>query len=235
MCCPCSRDEEIYRRDRNTEQTFGHEREEDEPPGKQSQPMKGGGPNLRRIADLLFEVGMLKRTPRTGYRFLGTGEESVAEHLFSACFIGYCLAQLEGGVDAFKVVKMCLFHDLPEARTGDQNYVYKKYVQVDEERAAEDLAAGLPFADEITGLIAEFNAHKTHEALLSHDADQLALLLQLKEHKDLGSRYADEWLRNNAKRLQTPLAKSMAEAILKTDLSAWWFNKEDADWWIKGK
>ncbi|MCJ7663343.1 MAG: HD domain-containing protein [Desulfobacterales bacterium] len=197
--------------------------------------MVKAGANLKRIADLLFEVGMLKKTPRTGYRFLGTGEESVAEHLFSTAFIGYCLAQLDEGVDAFKVVMMCLFHDLPEARTGDHNYVYKKYVQVDEERAAEDLAAGLPFANEIKGLIAEFNAHKTQEALLSHDADQLALLLQLKEHKDLGSRYADEWLRNNAKRLQTEVAKNMAEAILQTDLSAWWFAQGDADWWIKGK
>lgn len=190
---------------------------------------------MKRIADLLFEVGMLKRTPRTGYRFLGTGEESVAEHLFSTAFIGYCLAQLDDKVDAFRVVKMCLFHDLPEARTGDQNYVYKKYVQVDEERAAGDLAAGLPFAEEVTGLIAEFNACETQEALLAHDADQLALLLQLKEHKDLGSRYADEWLRNNAKRLQTPVAKKLADAILQTDLSAWWFTEGDADSWIKGR
>jgi putative hydrolase of HD superfamily len=197
--------------------------------------MRRRGSSLRRIADLLFEVGMLKRTPRTGYRFLGTGAESVAEHLFSTCFIGYALAQLEGKVDAFKLVKMCLFHDLPEARTGDQNYVYKKYVRVDEERAIEDLAAGLPFADEIKGLIAEFNAKETREALLSHDADQLALLLQLKEHKDLGNRYADEWLRNNAKRLHTDVAKRLAKAILQTDLSAWWFRKGDADWWIKGK
>jgi putative hydrolase of HD superfamily len=193
------------------------------------------GSNLRRIADLLFEVGMLKRTPRTGYRFLGTGEESVAEHLFSAAFIGYALAHMDGGVDVFKVVKMCLFHDLPEARTGDQNYVYKKYVRVDEERAAADLTRGLPFADEIKGLIAEFNACATHEALLAHDADQLALLLQLKEHKDLGNRYADEWLRNNAKRLRTGAGKKLSEAILQTDLSAWWFKEGDADWWIKGK
>jgi putative hydrolase of HD superfamily len=179
--------------------------------------------DLRRIADLFFEVGMLRRTPRTGYRFLGTGEESVAEHLFSTAFIGYCLARLDGEVDAFTVVQMCLFHDLPEARTGDQNYVYKKYVRVDEERATADLAAGLPFADEIKELIAEFNAQETRAARLAHDADQLALLLQLKEHKDLGNRYADAWLRNNAKRLQTETAKKLAEAILKTDLSAWWF------------
>jgi putative hydrolase of HD superfamily len=190
---------------------------------------------VERIADLLFEAGMLKRTPRTGYRFLGTGQESVAEHLFSTAFIGYVLAQLTEGVDAFKVVKMCLFHDLPEARTGDQNYVYKKYVQVDEEQATEDLAAGLPFAEEIKGLIAEFNAKKTQEALLSHDADQLALLQQLKEHKDLGSRHAEAWLRNNAKRLQTDVAKQLAEAILQTDLSAWWFTKENEEWWVTGK
>ena len=190
---------------------------------------------MKRIANLLFEAGMLKRTPRTGYRFLGTGEESVAEHLFSTAFIGYILAQLDGEVDAFRVVKMCLFHDLPEARTGDQNYVYKKYVQVDEERATEDLAAGLPFAEEMKSLIAEFNTKKTQEARLSHDADQLALLLQLKEHKDLGSRYADEWLHHNAKRLQTEVAKKMAEAIQQTDLSAWWFKEENEEWWVKGK
>jgi len=190
---------------------------------------------VKRIADLLFEVGMLKRTPRTGYHFLGTGEESVAEHLFRTAFIGYVLAQLEEGVDTFKVVKMCLFHDLPEARTGDQNYVYKKYVQVDEERAAEDLTVGLPFAEEIKGLIAEFNAQQTQEALLSNDADQLELLLQLKEHKDLGSRYADEWLRYNAKRLKTEVGRRLAEAILQTDFSAWWFKKEDEDWWVKGR
>ncbi len=190
---------------------------------------------MKRIADLLFEVGMLKRTPRTGYRFLGTGEESVAEHLFSAAFIGYVLAQLEKNVDAFKVIKMCLFHDIPEARTGDQNYVYKKYVQVDEKRAVEDLAAGLPFAEEIKGLIAEFNDQKTQEALLSHDADQLELLLRLKEHKDLGNRYADEWLRNSAKRLQTEVGRRLAEAILQTDFSTWWLKEEDEEWWVRGK
>ena len=192
-------------------------------------------PFLVRVADLLFEVGMLKRTPRTGYRFLGSGEESVAEHLFSAAFIGYVLARLEKSVDGAKVMKMCLFHDLPEARTGDQNYVYKKYVQADEQRAAEDMAEGLPFAEEITELIAEFNAQETQEALLSHDADQLALLLRLKEHKDLGNRYAEEWLRNNLKRLRTEVGMRVAEAMLQTNFSAWWFKHEDEEWWVKGK
>ena len=190
---------------------------------------------MERIADFLFEVGMLKKTPRTGYRFLGTGDQSVAEHLFKAGFIGYTLAELAGDVDTFKVMKMCVFHDLAEARTGDQNYVYKKYVHVDEEKAVKDLTRGLPFASEIEEIIAEFNAQETPEALLSHDADQLDLLLQLKEQRDLGNPHADEWLRNNTKRLKTDVGRRLAQAILKTDFRDWWFKEEDEDWWVNGR
>lgn len=197
--------------------------------------MKKPGAESWRIANLLFEVGMLKRTPRTGFRFLGSGSESVAEHLFSAAFIGYCLAQLQRGVDAAKVVKMCLFHDLPEARTGDHNYVYKKYVQVDEDGATEDMVKGLPFAEELRGLVAEFRAQGTPEAILAHDADQLALLVELKVQKDLGNPYAQEWLRTNAKRLRSECAKGIAEAILETEMSSWWFQDKEGDWWIKGR
>ena len=43
---------------------------------------------------------------------------------------------------------MCLFHDLVEARTGDLNYVSKKYVQADEVAAVNDMTVNLPFGDE---------------------------------------------------------------------------------------
>ena len=33
---------------------------------------------LRRLADFVFELGMLRKTPRTGYQFLGSGAENVA-------------------------------------------------------------------------------------------------------------------------------------------------------------
>ncbi|RLA81947.1 MAG: phosphohydrolase [Deltaproteobacteria bacterium] len=191
--------------------------------------------DLKRMVDLLFEAGMLSRTPRTGYRFLGTGKQSVAEHLFRTAVVGYVLAHLDGRADKMKVVMMCLFHDLMEARTGDQNYVYKKYVKVDEEKALEEMTSGLPFGKEIKALLKEFNAQESREALLSHDADQLELILQLKEEKDLGNRYAEEWLRYNIRRLRTEAGKRLAEAILQRDFSAWWFDKGDEQWWVKGK
>jgi len=188
---------------------------------------------MKNIANFLFEAGMLKRTPRSGFQFLGTGAESVAEHIFRATYIGYALGKAAPSVDVDRVIKMCLFHDLPEARTGDLNYVNKKYVEANEEKAVEDLARTLPFGNELRELIREFIEGKTEEARLARDADQLEMILALKEYKDLGNRYADEWLVFSLKRLQTDAAKELAKVILETDSSLWWFS-DKSDWWVRG-
>lgn len=189
---------------------------------------------MKRIANFLFEAGMLKRTPRTGFQFLGSGAESVAEHVFRTVYIGYTLGKMSGEVDTDKLIKICLFHDLPEARTGDLNYVNKKYVKADVEKAVNDLAETVPFGGEIRELVLEFEQGETAEAKLARDADQLELILALKEYKDLGNTYADEWLEYAMKRLKTDIARELAKTILETDSSLWWFS-EKSDWWVKGK
>ena len=188
---------------------------------------------MKNLAHFFFELGMLKRTPRSGFQFLGSGSETVAEHIFRATLIGYTLARLDGQADPGRVVLLCLFHDVPEARTGDLNYVNKKYVRADEARAVEDLARTLPFGDDYRALHAEFTAKQSREARLAHDADQLEMILALKEHKDLGNRYADEWFPFSLQRLQTDVAKRLAETIWNTDSSRWWFD-DDSDWWVNG-
>jgi putative hydrolase of HD superfamily len=189
---------------------------------------------MKNIANFLFEAGMLKRTPRTGFQFLGSGAESVAEHIFRTVYIGYTLGRLSKGADADRIIKMCLFHDLPEARTGDLNYVNKKYVRADTEKAVEDLAATVPFGGEISELVDEFERGETIEARLAHDADQLELILALKEYKDLGNKYANEWLDFAIKRLKTAVARELSQTILETDSSLWWFS-DKSDWWIRGQ
>jgi len=181
----------------------------------------------------LFEVGMLNKTPRTGYQFLGSGKESVAEHILRTLFVGYTLCKMDNTLDENRVLKMCFFHDLPEARTGDMNYVNKKYVDVDEEKAVRELTEGISFGNEIKEAIDEFNKKETREAQIAMDADQLALILQLKEYGDLGNKYAEEWINYALKRLNTTTAKELAAKILSTDFSHWWF-KEKSDWWING-
>lgn len=189
---------------------------------------------MKNIANFLFETGMLKRTPRTGFQFLGSGAESVAEHIFRTVYIGFALGRLAVDIDTDRLIKMCLFHDLPEARTGDLNYVNKKYVKADIDKAVDDMASTVPFGAEIRELILEFEKEETVEAQLAHDADQIELILALKEYKDLGNTYADEWLDFAMKRLKTGIARELAETILETDSSLWWFS-DKSDWWVKGK
>ena len=185
------------------------------------------------IANFLFEVGMLSKTPRSGYQFLGSGKESVAEHVLRTIFVGYTLCKMNPVLDEFHVLKMCALHDLPEARTGDMNYVNKKYVAVDEEKAVRELTENLSFGEDIKMFIDEFNRKETQEALAVRDADQIALILQLKEYGDLGNKYAEEWINYAMQRLSTEAGKKLAEKIIQTDASNWWF-KEKSDWWVNG-
>ena len=83
-------------------------------------------------------------------------------------------------------------------------------------------------------MIEEYERGDTREAKLAHDADQLDLLLVLKEKKDLGNRYAEDWIRNLLKRLQTGPGKKLAQAILDSDHTDWWF-KGNEHWWVKEK
>jgi len=183
------------------------------------------------LANFLFEVGMLSRTPRSGYQFLGSGKESVAEHVLRTVFVGYTLCKMDDSLDEFRVLKMCFLHDLPEARTGDMNYVNKKYVNVDEEKAVSELTKNLFFGDDIKAAIDEFNRKETKESLITRDADQIALILQLKECGDLGNKYSEEWIDFALQRLNTENGKKLAERITRTDSSLWWF-KEKGPWWI---
>jgi putative hydrolases of HD superfamily len=185
------------------------------------------------IANFLFEVGMLSRTPRSGYQFLGSGEESVAEHVLRTVFVGYTLCKMDASLDEFRVLKMCILHDLPEARTGDMNYVNKKYVNVDEEKAVSELTESLFFGADIKAAIDEFNGKETKESLIARDADQIALILQLKECGDLGNKYSEEWIGFALQRLNTDNGKKLAQRITETDSSLWWF-KEKGAWWING-
>lgn len=176
---------------------------------------------------------MLCKTPRSGYQFLGSGRESVAEHVLRTVFIGYALCKINPALDELRVLKMCVLHDLPEARTGDMNYVNKKYVKVDEEKAVRELTENLFFGGDIRQAIDEFNAKETMEARIARDADQIALILQLKEYGDLGNKYSDEWIEYALQRLSTEEGKTLAARIIQTDSSHWWF-KDKSDWWING-
>ena len=188
--------------------------------------------DLNSVVDFLFEVGMLAKTPRSGFFFLGSGDQSVAEHLSRVAYIGFCLAHMEGDVDVGKVVQMCVFHDISEARISDLNYVHQKYTERHEAKAHKDLAASLPFGDKVSELINEYEDRKSKESIIVKDSDNIEWILCLKEQVDIGNARAKSWLKSAVSRLKTQVAKDLAAKILETDSDRWWFGNKEDKWWI---
>jgi putative hydrolase of HD superfamily len=188
--------------------------------------------DLGSLANFLFEVGMLAQSPRSFTSFLGSGRQSIAEHINRTTYVGLVLAMMEKDVDASKVILMCLLHDLAEARTSDLNYVHQKYVESDEEKVIQELAASLPFGDRILEVLGEFKGRETVESRLAKDADQIEFILTLKEQIDIGNVRAQTWLPASLKRLKTDAGKRLAAQIVATPSDEWWFSDKDSQWWV---
>jgi len=188
--------------------------------------------DLRSIADFLFEVGMLAKTPRSWTSFLGSGKQSVSEHLTRTMYIGYVLASLHKNADLNKVLKMCLFHDLSEARISDLNYVHQKYTERKERKAVHDLTKVLPFGENMRSIMEEYEKRQSIESRLAKDADNIEFLLSLKEQVDVGNTRAHNWIKPLLERLVTREGKAVAEAIVRTDSDHWWFADKEDSWWI---
>ena len=178
---------------------------------------------MRAIANLLFEAAHLKRTPRSGFNFLGVGRESVAEHTYCTLFIAWVMTKMETDIDALRLLSICLVHDLPESRMGDINYLQKLYVKADEAAALEDMAAETEIGSDVSELVHEFNGNTSREALLAKDADQISLILELKTLADIGFGPPRKWLPHVMNRIQTDTGRRIADAVLQTDWDAWWF------------
>lgn len=191
---------------------------------------------MTQRANFLNEVGMLNHTPRSGFAFLGTGKQSVAEHIFRALHVAFLLARMsEEPIDETRLLHLVMFHDLPEARTSDHNYVNRKYVIEDLDRVLADGARAWPHGDEIVAAIREFEEGDTPEARLAKDADQLELLLMLKQQADLGNPRVDDWIAPLLARLKTEVGKRLADEILATRWDEWWFNNKNDPHWVEGK
>jgi putative hydrolases of HD superfamily len=195
---------------------------------------ENGTTDNKKIANFLFEVGILAKTPRSGFHFLGTGDQTVAEHINRVCFIGYMLALKDGKADISKVLQMCLLHDISETRISDLNYVHQKYVEKKENEAHKDITDSIPFGKQMFDLIEEYEERKSWESLLVKDADNLEWILALKEEVDTGNTRALLWIKTALKRLKTPSAKAIAKEIMTTNSNDWWFDKKSQKnkWWV---
>ncbi|HBA46085.1 hypothetical protein A2W67_03815 [Candidatus Nomurabacteria bacterium RIFCSPLOWO2_02_40_28] len=187
--------------------------------------------DLKSITDFIYEVGILSRTPRSGLWFLGTGNQSVAEHLLRTAYITYCLCYLTPRANRERAILMALVHDLGEARTSDLNYVHQKYGRLAEVQAISDIAESVPFGKEIQKLFLEEQARETLEAKLVKDADNIEWLATMREEEAKGNIKARQWGKITYKRLKTPAGKKVGKLLLKIHPDNWYFNAKDK-WFV---
>ena len=178
----------------------------------------------KATARFIHEAGQLKKRPRSGWLTIGIkSPESIADHCWRAAAIGYLLARMEGA-DAARVVELCIFHDMHEARTGDLDTVAKKYSKTNPAAALRDQARGVHFGKEIIALAGEFSAQKTKEAKIAKDADLLEMIAQARDYIDSGNAYAKEWIPEARKSLRTRSARRLAAAIARTSSNEFWLS-----------
>ncbi|TCK60376.1 HD domain-containing protein [Seleniivibrio woodruffii] len=184
-----------------------------------------------RAAGFFYELGILQTMKRSGQDYLGSGTQSIADHVFRTAMIGYTMAKMTG-CDADKVLKMCMFHDLEESRTGDLNYLQQNYVTSDDEKALSHVVKGLAIEPEVNETIDEYAAQQSQEAILAKDADTLELIFFLKEQKDKGNQQADNWIRTASQRLKTEIGKELMQSALDSMYYEWWYNSGEN--WRRG-
>ncbi len=189
---------------------------------------------LEAIANFVYETGILAQTPRSGFWFLGSGKQSVAEHLLRTAYITYVLCKMTSKVDTYRAVMMAMMHDLGEGRTSDHNYIHQKYGRLAEAQAIDDLTQTMSFGKEIKDWVEESGKKITLEAKLVKDADQIEWIAALRENEAIGNTKAKVWADIALKRLKTPAGKKLAKMMMKVHPDKWWFD-EDNTWWIDRK
>src|SRR3989344_4590114 len=148
-----------------------------------------------QITNFVYETGIHSQTPGSGFWFLGSGSQSIAEHLFHTAMITYALCYLEPKADKDKAVLMALFHDIGEGRTSDHNYVHQRYGRLAEAQAVADMSQSVPFGPEILSFFEEERTRKTLEAKLVKDADILEWLSSLRVEETKGNLKATGWIK----------------------------------------
>ena len=193
------------------------------------------------LARFLHHAGQLKFTKRTGWLDRGVPPddgESVADHSWRTCLLAWLVASNDPGLDADRVLKLALLHDLAEAVTGDlppydpaqipdggdlaarRDFLERRHVRDAARHAAKraaeaaamaELLAHLPpvLAEQLVALWAELEEGITAEVRFVKQADKLETYLQSREY-----------LEAEPNRPMTSFAAEVAESIVDPELAA---------------
>ena len=182
--------------------------------------------NEEEIVEFIFEAGVLKHVPRSGWSVLGIkNPESVADHSFRCAVIGYLIAHMEK-VSVHRVLLMTLFNDIHEARITDLHKMAQRYIDADsaENAAFKEQVASLPdgILQELSGVREDYGAQKSRESIVARDSDILECLIQAKEYCEHGHKSAALFMKQAPEHLKTESAKTLWRLARTMDVNEWW-------------
>ena len=140
------------------------------------------GADLQGTLEFLRAAESLKYLTRTSWTSDGQ-QETVAAHTWRLCLMALVLTPHFPGIDAGKLLRICLVHDLGEAISGDISAALQSSLpnKAGQERAdllqlLEPLPNGVQ--GEIMALWEEYEAAASPEAKLAKGLDKLETILQ---------------------------------------------------------
>lgn len=147
---------------------------------------------VKKYLDLIHLAENLKNSTRHCKTSSGR-DESVAEHCWRISLMAYFLKDEFPDADIDKVIKMCIFHDIGEAFTGDiPTFIKSGSDETTEENAVNSwlTSLGEPYRQELRALFDEmknqtsieskiFKALDKIEAVIQHNESDLSTWLEL--------------------------------------------------------
>ena len=182
---------------------------------------------MKAVSRFLYEAGTLRKIARAHRQTLLTDDlsDNIASHSYRTALIGWFLAKSEHA-DPYRVTMMCLLHDLAEARSGDHNWVHKKYVKICEGEILKDQLGSLPDDGALRSFAVEYAKRESVESKIAKDADLLDQILLLKEYLHQGNKEAAKWLlgKKDDPKIFSRSARDLAKAICEQEPGEWWEN-----------
>lgn len=138
------------------------------------------------VSDYLKIINLFEAMKRnTRHSWLSDGRhESVAEHSWRLTIMAYFIKDEFPEIDADKLIKMCLFHDIGEVFTGDiPTFLKTEKDDKTETSEVDKFIETLPenYKTELKELFCEMNAMQTTEAKLYKALDKMEAVIQHNE------------------------------------------------------
>ena len=178
------------------------------------------GKRLHPLVEAYFELCQLKQLYRQGWLRRGVPKErceSVAEHSFGVAVLALWLVDAYyPELDAGKVLRMALLHDIGEIYAGDlipSDSVSPQEKHQREEQSVDKVLAKLPAGDVYRAVWGEFEAGDSPEARLVRQVDRLEMGFQAGVYASQGLARLGEFSASARRELSDSVLIELMEAV----------------------